>query len=206
MKQESESKPSLRGKPGGGKALRALADQIPADTDFHDMVLGLERPGHDVPSRDRYIAIVAAGAIEVALRGAITKHLAVDLSDEERDRIFDMTLGDFARRIGMARALGVISAEQRIELDRIRAIRNAFAHAMLPMTFESPEVADVLQRIWHIPVSSWAGYMFPGFPPHRQFIIICASFAADLARYNLGRTPTKRGGRRKPAGTGSAKG
>jgi hypothetical protein len=186
---------SIRGLPGGGKTLKRLAAAVPPDSDFYAMVLGLENPDHDAPSRDRYVAIVASGAVEVALRQAISKHLSAELSQDEVDRTFDVTLGDFARRIGMARALGVISADQRTELDRIRTIRNAFAHTIAPLTFENPEVADVLGRMWHVPVTSWAAHLFTTFLPYRQFIIICASFAAELARYQASRRPRRRGKR-----------
>ncbi|WP_293676547.1 hypothetical protein [uncultured Phenylobacterium sp.] len=195
---------SLRGTTGGGKQLRALASRIPADTDFHGMVLGLEQPGHTVASRDRYIAIVGSGAVEYALQTAISKHLTPTLSSSERETLFQQTIGDFARRIAIARGLGIVSAENALELNRLRVVRNAFAHTVAPVTFDDPAVADVMHRVWHIPVASWDTYFFTSFPLHRQYIIICAAFYSYLDGYLPGQMPPRRA-ERKPAAEGDAR-
>lgn len=178
----------VRGQPGGGAELRRLAKRVPDGTDFRALLDGIENPSHSIASRDRYIAIVASGAVEHALRLAIERHLATDLTEGERANLFRQPLGNFASRITMARALGVVNAEQTVELNRIRDIRNAFAHTIEALNFDAPEVTDLLDRMWHYPVANWASYFAPAFPAHRQFLIICASFYDDLVRHQRRRT------------------
>jgi len=181
--QETGHGRMVRGKPSGGAQLKQLAKRVPDGTDFRALLDGLENPSHSVASRDRYIAIVASGAVEHALRLATERHLAPDLTEGERANLFRQPLGSFASRITMARALGVVSCEEAVELNRIRDVRNAFAHTIEALSFDAPEVTDLLGRMWHYPVADWAAYFAPAFPAHRQFLIICASFYDDLIRH-----------------------
>ncbi|NGX93737.1 MAG: transcriptional regulator [Candidatus Afipia apatlaquensis] len=54
---------------------------------------------------------------------------------------FNAPLGTFSARIKMAYSLGLITRPQREDLDRLRRIRNEFAHTWEPVTFTAPKIA-----------------------------------------------------------------
>ena len=43
----------------------------------------------------------------------------------------------------MAKALKIFGTETEANLGLIRAIRNAFAHSTIPITFETPEIIEL---------------------------------------------------------------
>jgi hypothetical protein len=50
-------------------------------------------------------------------------------------------MGSFFASIELGYALGLYGNLLRDDLHTIRTIRNAFAHAMKPLTFDTPQVA-----------------------------------------------------------------
>jgi hypothetical protein len=56
-------------------------------------------------------------------------------------------LGDFASKIIVARALGVITPDIYVELEKIRRIRNRFAHSSKLLSFESDEIRPKLSAL-----------------------------------------------------------
>lgn len=50
-------------------------------------------------------------------------------------------LSSFSAKIAVAHALGIFDDEYRDQLDRFRAIRNTFAHAIRPFDFNEPTIA-----------------------------------------------------------------
>jgi hypothetical protein len=159
--------------------IRALTEALPADTELQRVLLNIEDPANDEPSKDRYIALVSAGAVEEGLQIALAHHLGLDPADR---RFAKGTLANFNRRIREAGRLGLITPEETIELDRIREVRNAFAHALTSVSFDTPEVAQITERLYNYPVTSWAGYFAPAFPARRHFAIVCGEFYANLIR------------------------
>jgi hypothetical protein len=80
---------------------------------------------------DRTAAIVAASLVENNLVLVIRKRLRDDLEDVEVKRLFDnrgAVMSTFADKIDMGFALNLYDALVRDDLDRIREIRNQFAH------------------------------------------------------------------------------
>jgi DNA-binding MltR family transcriptional regulator len=55
---------------------------------------------------------------------------------------FNAPLGTFSARIKMAYSLGLITKRQHADLDRLRRIRNEFAHNWEPMSFNDQKVAS----------------------------------------------------------------
>lgn len=159
--------------------VRALAQALSADTELRRVLLNIEDPANDEPSKDRYIALVSAGAVEEGLKIALARHLGLDPADK---RFAKGKLANFNSRIREAAHLGLLTPEETIELDRIREVRNAFAHALTSISFDTPEVAEITKRLYHHPVTSWAGYFAPAFPARRHFVIVCGEFYANLTR------------------------
>lgn len=59
---------------------------------------------------------------------------------------FNAPLGTFSARIKMAYSLGLITRPQREDLDRLRRIRNEFAHTWEPVTFTAQKLQYISRR------------------------------------------------------------
>jgi hypothetical protein len=55
-------------------------------------------------------------------------------------------LSTFARKIELGYALRIYGAQTKENLTTMRHLRNAFAHAKIPLTFDTPEVAAVCEQ------------------------------------------------------------
>jgi hypothetical protein len=109
-----------------------------------DMILhyvGAAGPYVKHPSHDRSAAIVGATIIEYALKKAICLHLKPDPNDPNFNYLFDSDEApyrEFAGRLRLAKALGILSQNDFDKLEAIRHIRNAFAHTLSPIDFDTP--------------------------------------------------------------------
>ncbi|WP_152428464.1 hypothetical protein [Methyloferula stellata] len=115
-------------------SLRDLA-RLPMDVDAYFNELQGES--------DRACALIAGAALSQILRDLLEARLIL-LSDVESNHLFDMqnsVLSSFADRSEMAYALGLIDKNERKNLDLIRGIRNAFAHTIANISFDTGEIA-----------------------------------------------------------------
>jgi DNA-binding MltR family transcriptional regulator len=96
------------------------------------------------PIPDATFALTISSTVEQALELAISTHFVLD--DEGCQRMFDDNsngpLSTFAAKIRAAYALGIYLKGVREELDMIRYIRNAFAHAKEKLDFSTPEIIE----------------------------------------------------------------
>jgi hypothetical protein len=92
---------------------------------------------------DRGAALVAATLVENMLRRVIRSQL-VPLTETEDDSLFgrDAPLSTFSDMIRVGHAFGIFNKEIKQDLDRLREIRNAFAHSPLSVTFGTKEIAS----------------------------------------------------------------
>jgi hypothetical protein len=92
---------------------------------------------------DRGAAILLAANAEICLRYAIKWHLVM-AGDAERI-LFRSSgpLQSFEAKIRVGYAMGLYGEKAKENLDCIKAIRNAFAHALIPISFETPAVKAV---------------------------------------------------------------
>ena len=166
------------------RSLREIAEEPPDLADYMDLLDELKE------QHDRAAAVILAAQVEDALRAAILERL-ISLSEKEEARIFgpDMPLGSLSAKIKIGFALGVYGAETRADLDKIREIRNAFAHAKKPIKFETPSVAAECAKLgapnWISPddvdEAPW-----PPIHPRRQYFA-----ATQLLWGRLGRCAAK---------------
>jgi hypothetical protein len=71
---------------------------------------------------------------------------ALPLKRRKADKLFSDTngiLSTFASKIQMADALGLIGPETKGDIERVKEIRNIFAHAQRPVTFRNKRVAHI---------------------------------------------------------------
>jgi hypothetical protein len=109
---------------------------------------------------DRAVAIVGALYVQDALNGLIVVHLA---------RTDETTMGELYNRDGplhsfgtatlLAYAMGLIEQSTKTRLDTIRRVRNAFAHAFRPITFETPAIADACRGLLYKPAPDIAAIL-----------------------------------------------
>jgi hypothetical protein len=97
---------------------------------------------------DREAAILATSMIDRALEFALIEKF-VELTEAQKEAIFEGMgpLSSFSAKIKLAHALGVAGDQAKSDLERIRKIRNAFAHSFAPITFDTPEVSVLCARI-----------------------------------------------------------
>ena len=109
---------------------------IPDSLTSYNILIELTDPPQNQAVIDHNIAIVDTAFLEIGLKQAITKHLRQDLSSDDYENmilsIFDdydrSPLATFSLRIKMAFALGIIDNRTRDDFEKIRKLRNAFAH------------------------------------------------------------------------------
>jgi len=90
------------------------------------------------------VVIAIAAILDNQLEHAL-KHAMRSLSNNMYERLFDpfRPLGDFAGKIVMAYALGIISTDDFDELEKVRNIRNRFAHSSGVLHLGSPEIEPI---------------------------------------------------------------
>ena len=105
---------------------------------------------------DRGAALIAAAVVEVALRRAISSKIGAFPDWEEI--LFESEgapMGTFYARIKMARALCIIGPIAEAHLDAIRRIRNQFAHSVFRIDFESPAIAQEIDKLLSDDSQDW---------------------------------------------------
>jgi hypothetical protein len=103
-----------------------------------------------VGESDRGAVILAATSVEDMLEWAILARMPGLLKDPgARESIFGVngSVGTFSNKIAMAYAMGIIEKDARREIDLIREMRNACAHARQPVSFSTPEIRDVCKQV-----------------------------------------------------------
>jgi DNA-binding MltR family transcriptional regulator len=99
----------------------------------------IDREAHLV--HDRAAAILLVAQVERFLEMAIIGRLARrDETTVDTLVTRDGPLSTFSAKIRLAYAMRIIEDIERDDLDKIREIRNLFAHAMRPVTFNSDAV------------------------------------------------------------------
>jgi DNA-binding MltR family transcriptional regulator len=96
-------------------------------------------------STARGAAMIAAAFLDEFVARLIRRHL-VELTESEDEALFspDCPLGTFSSRIKIARALAIFGPRTAHDLNLMREIRNAFAHGLRKMNFETREVKQLI--------------------------------------------------------------
>ena len=117
-------------------ALRKLAKLD--STSEHHMAF-MEQLAPD--TNHRGACLILAANVETALDTAIEQLLRLD--NESRLLEDEDFYSAFARKIELGYALRIYGKKTRANLTYMRHVRNAFAHAKRPLTFDTPEVKAV---------------------------------------------------------------
>lgn len=123
------------------RSLHDLSRHLPSPADIRSTFGALSQ------DTDRSVAIVAASVAENALERVIRARMVVDRR-ELSDSLFGHRgpVSDFNGKIQIAEAFGFIAPPIASDLQLIRKIRNAFAHAAADIAFVTPEVAAAMRN------------------------------------------------------------
>jgi DNA-binding MltR family transcriptional regulator len=92
-------------------------------------------------SDERGLILALAAFAEEALGDLVEAFLIAGEPAEQLLHGFNAPLGTFSARIKMAYSLGLVTKRQHDDLDRLRRIRNEFAHNWEPVSFNDQKVA-----------------------------------------------------------------
>ncbi len=97
---------------------------------------------------DRGAALVATAFLDHLL-GALIESFLLDDASLAQDLLRGplAPLGGLASKTMAAYALGLISDDERHDIDLMREVRNRFAHRLSLDSFDSPEVADFIRSL-----------------------------------------------------------
>lgn len=145
-------------------------------------------------SNDRAVAIVGATLVEAALEDAIVSRL-LPMSSNHRKALFESDSSyTFAGKIDLGLSLGLYGKETKLDLHRIKKIRNEFAHN-IERDFSHSRIAPIcallMDRRTGKPLTpkdlegapkKLVEYVTVGREMRFRFLMAVFSFAAGLAR------------------------
>jgi hypothetical protein len=122
--------------------LRELSKKVPTAPEIEQLIAGLHEKD------DIHLAIMGVALVEARLDNLLVRWLARNDS-AFMNRLFESPgpMSSFSNKILTAEAFGVIRTALADELNSMRTIRNAFAHAKLPITFDDRPVSGEVDKL-----------------------------------------------------------
>ncbi|WP_438382398.1 MltR family transcriptional regulator [Asaia sp. BMEF1] len=96
---------------------------------------------------ERALVLSLAAFAEEELRDLIKVYLMPGEAANKMLEGFSAPLGTLSARIRMAQALGLLTPHQANDLDRLRKIRNEFAHSWEPVSFTDQRIATLIRAL-----------------------------------------------------------
>ena len=139
----------------------------------------------------RGAAILLATMVENTLDIALIQTL--NLSKDRKREMFKPggIFGDFGAKIIMGHAANIYGKETRNNLTIIRLIRNVFAHAKIPLSFDTPAIAEACELLSipkilaHSPTDLIAGEYLYHPEKRERYHIVCNLTGNNLMLWNL---------------------
>jgi hypothetical protein len=135
---------------------------------------------------DRGACLLMVAQLERELTAAIEFKLP-KLDNSQRAAMFeqDGPLATFSRKITMAHALGIIGPKALANFKIIRLTRNAFAHSVVPIRFDTSEIEQACEELHLIdPLSPHSDHSINVHEDTRAlFSNVCASMMVVLYAY-----------------------
>ena len=126
--------------------ISALIQKAPNEAELNEAYREIDRQ-----ESDRATAIVAASYVQDVLRFALSNRFVALSTKEYRDLFnFPTPLSSFSALIKVSYAVGLCAKPVRDDLEIIRDIRNGFAHAMIPVTFNTQEIKTSVDKLCFI--------------------------------------------------------
>jgi hypothetical protein len=176
---------SKSGREGIFARLSALAD---AEAEWSDFTAFSAEARQE--SSHRGAAILMAANVELALDYAIIRFFS-----SYRTRLLfgiNKPLGSFYNKILIAYAANIFGDETYDNLEIVRRVRNAFAHAQRPIKFDNEEISAACELI-KIPTLIAPVMVSPAmaedesaFGPRKKFEVVCERLAHNLGVWDFG--------------------
>jgi DNA-binding MltR family transcriptional regulator len=124
------------------KALKALSKGVRSPDEFHALFGSLNH------QTDNAVALICSALLEEATEQLLLNHM-VKMNSDTRSELFRGTgpLATLSARTKLAFALVIIGPVYKHNLELLREVRNAIAHARKPISFQTPEVTAVCKRL-----------------------------------------------------------
>jgi len=114
-------------------------------SDFESLTGNEELWAQVLKSSERSAVLVASAAfdthLERILKGYFVQNSGVS------NLLVKSTLNNFAAKINICFCLGLISSDERHDLNLLREIRNAFAHNLFGCDFSNPEIISLVSNL-----------------------------------------------------------
>ena len=138
-------------------------------------------------TNDRGAALLVALSVETALENALMRIMEGNRGKEMFSG--DQSISTFNSKIWLGYCLNLYGDRTNSYLRLIKHIRNAFAHAQIPIDFYTPEIVAVCKLLPIIDGSDYSQEQLElskGFAPARwHFQVVCADLAWNLLTKNL---------------------
>jgi DNA-binding MltR family transcriptional regulator len=111
--------------------------------------LGLRAVADELMRRSHASTVIACTALLDAALEVSLAQVMRPLSKSMRADLFDpmRPLGSLAAKISLAHALRIVDRDCYRRLQKIRAIRNKFAHSEEPIDFSSPSIKPLVEQL-----------------------------------------------------------
>jgi hypothetical protein len=156
--------------------LRVLTRRRPTSADIEEINRQIESENNQ-----RGAALLAATPVENALVWAITSRIASFSSHYVKLFENEGLFSTFDSRITIAHSLYIFGSETLHNLDTVKHVTNAFAHAGVPVTFGTDEIAAACHTLRAPP--NLRGKIWDS--PRNKFVTVCYAVTSDLFDYAL---------------------
>lgn len=136
---------------------------------------------------DRGTALVLASLIEAILRGAIRTSFNLETDAKLLSRLYGEygALSDLAKVSQIARAINLIGPTTDQNIKYIKNIRNAFAHSLTHISFETPEISKECAKMT-LDVSGHSVLpILPSETSRDRFIFVCDHIYQQCITYAI---------------------
>lgn len=144
-------------------SLYELSRELPPEDEFDALINSLSEM--EARGATLIIASILDSYLEHAISASFVEIGATKFNALFRDR--QAPFSSFGNKIRVAHALGVFNDEIRAQLDRIRSIRNAFAHTMQAIDFDHPVISVECSKLNPSKIS---GLPFKANSPRESFL------------------------------------
>ena len=138
---------------------------------------------------DHTAVLLSVSQLQSALEGFVVDALAVK-GEAEVEPLFEPggLLASFHLVIQQAYVLGLISKTEREDLDRIKSVRNVFAHAMRPVGFHMDIIADEAKKL---PLTKEFTDEYPECTPRERFVFCTLQLGTEFTKRSVRRTKSR---------------
>ncbi len=144
-------------------------------------------------SSDRAAALIMAAEVDYTLELSLKHRIVNELDNGQINELFGETgpLMAFGAKIRIGYAYGLFGPITAKDLKLISAVRNAFAHSALPISFSTSLITENCNRLAIMALmkdQAWPDVsieQFRALSPRDQYLCTCRAIIAKLSRNNV---------------------